>query len=140
MTASRANWPNDAASIDGGSVRAQDRPLSSFPACGGGHGGTAMRQIRQAVMWGCIGWLSACPYYDLRSNVVPLEFGMTPEAVAAALNAPLAYVSGRRGSEIYYAERPSVSGLYNYDRQLWLQFRKGHLTGWKNDWDRRPWW
>jgi hypothetical protein len=99
-----------------------------------------MRQIRQAVMWGCIGWLSACPYYDLRSNVVPLEFGMTPEAVAAALNAPLAYVSGRRGSEIYYAERPSVSGLYNYDRQLWLQFRQGHLTGWKNDWDRRPWW
>jgi hypothetical protein len=98
-----------------------------------------MRQIRQAVMWGCIGWLSACPYYDLRSNVVPLEFGMTPEAVAAALNAPLAYVSGRRGSEIYYAERPSLSGLYNYDRQLWLQFRNGRLTGWKSDWDRWPW-
>jgi hypothetical protein len=99
-----------------------------------------MRRVRQAVVWGCIGWTAACPYYDLRSNIVPLEFGMTPEAVAAALNAPLAYVSGRRGSEIFHAELPSISGFYNYDRKLWLQFRHGRLTGWKNDWERRSWW
>jgi hypothetical protein len=99
-----------------------------------------MRQVRQAIVWGCIGWFSACPYSDLRSNTVPLEFGMSPEAAAAALNTPLSYVSGGRGSEIYHAELPSITGFYNYDRELWLQFRNHRLTGWKNDWDRRPWW
>ena len=100
-----------------------------------------MRQFRQAVVWGCIGWISTCPYFDLRSNAVPLAFGMTPEAAAAALELPLARVSGRRGSEIYYAERTTVAiGLSARDQHLWLQFRNGRLTGWKNDWDRPTAW
>ena len=100
-----------------------------------------MRQIRQAVMWGCIGWLSACPYYDLRSNVVPLEFGMTPEVVATALGVPLVHVSGSGGNEVYYAEHSTlIPSLFTYDKQIWLQFRNGKLAAWKNDWKRGgPW-
>jgi hypothetical protein len=97
-----------------------------------------MHQVRRAVVWGCVGWFSTCPFFDTRSNTLPLQFGMTPEDAATALDAPLAYVSGRKGSEVFYAERPaSIPGFVAYDRQLWLQFRNGHLTGWHNDW-RRP--
>jgi hypothetical protein len=100
-----------------------------------------MRQFRQAVVWGCIGFFSSCPYFDLGSNALPLAFGMTPEAASAALELPLARVSGRRGSEIYYAERTTLTtGFYARDRHLWLLFRNGRLTGWKNDWDRPAAW
>jgi hypothetical protein len=95
-------------------------------------------QVRQAAVWGCIGFFSTCPNFDTSSNTVPLQFGMTPEAAAAALEVPLAHVAGRKGSEIFYAERPtSIPGWFvSYDRQLWLEFRNGHLTGWHNDWRR----
>jgi len=93
------------------------------------------RQFRQAVVWGCIGWISACAHFDPRANALPLAFGMTPDAAAAALDVPLARVSGRRGSEIYYAERATLTtGLFARDHHLWLQFRKSRLTGWRNDW------
>ncbi len=97
-----------------------------------------MRQFRQAIVWGCIGWISACPNFGVRSNALPLAFGMTPEIAAAALESPLARVSGRRDSDIYYAERTAlVTGFIVHDRQrLWLQFRHHRLTGWKYDWDR----
>jgi hypothetical protein len=102
-----------------------------------------MRQWRQAVVWGCIGWFSSCPYYDLRSNTVPLAYGMTPDAVSAALNVPLVPVTGGKRSEVFYAERQSGmpwTTVFADDRQLWLQFRNGHLTGWKNNWSRPAWW
>jgi hypothetical protein len=100
-----------------------------------------MRQFRQAIVWGCIGWISTCSYFDLRSNAVPLSFGMTPDAAAAALEIPLARVSGRRGSEIYYAEHTVVTtGLLARDHRLWLQFRNRRLTGWKHDWGRPSAW
>ncbi len=110
--------------------------------CGrGGWAGEAQmrqwRQWRQAVVWGCVAWFSTCPNYDRGSNALPLEFGMTPAAAAAALNAPLTHLTGRNGSEVYYAERPaSVPGFYTYEYQVWLQFRRGRLTGWNNDWRR----
>jgi hypothetical protein len=103
-----------------------------------------MRQIgqfRQAVVWGCIGLFSSCPYFDRGSNALPLAFGMTPQEVAIALDAPLAQVSVHKGAEIYYAERQAATpSFFPVDRRLWLQFRRGHLTGWRNDWDKRPWW
>jgi hypothetical protein len=106
-------------------------------------GRIAMREVRQAVVWGCVGWLAACPYYPPNSNAFPLAFGMSPEAAAAALNVPLTPLTGRRGSEVYYAQLPSgipsLLGLNAYDRQLWLQFRRGRLTGWKNNWGRLIW-
>jgi len=44
-----------------------------------------MGQWRQAVVWGCVAWFSNCPWNGVRTNVVPLEFGMTPEVVSTAL-------------------------------------------------------
>ena len=55
--------------------------------------------------------------------------------VAIALGAPLVYHSGRPGAEIYLAfGSPGLPGFYPVDSALALQFRRGHLTGWKKDW------
>jgi hypothetical protein len=53
----------------------------------------------------------------------------------------LVYHSGRGGSELYLAYGSAgIPGFYPVDSALALQFRKGHLTGWKKDWQlRRPW-
>jgi hypothetical protein len=101
-----------------------------------------MRQFRQAVVWGCLGWISSCPQFGVRSDALPLAFGMTPEVAAAALESPLAHVSGGRNSDVYYAEGISVAtGFIIRERErLWLQFRHRRLTGWKYDWDRPMAW
>jgi hypothetical protein len=101
-----------------------------------------MRQFRHAIVWGCIGWISTCAHFDVGSNVLPLAFGMTPEGAAAALESPLARVSSRRDSDIYYAERTTAAvGFVAQQRQrLWLQFRRRRLTGWRYDWDRPMAW
>ena len=64
----------------------------------------------------------------------PLAFGMDAEEAARALGTPLRYISGRRGNEIYLAVR-DTSGVILFSRRdpLYLQFRKGRLTGWKGD-------
>jgi hypothetical protein len=97
-----------------------------------------MRQFRQAIVWGCIGGFSTCPNFGVRSNALPLAYGMTPEVAAAALESPLTQVPGRRNSDIYYTEQTAVAtGLIVAERQrLWLQFRHSRLTGWKYEWDR----
>jgi hypothetical protein len=68
-------------------------------------------------------------------NDVPLSFGMTAEDVSRTLGVPLYYVRGRPGNELLLA-RPNVRGAALSSRSdgLYLQFRKGHLTGWKGDW------
>jgi hypothetical protein len=65
----------------------------------------------------------------------PLSFGMNPEEVSAALGVPLSYVRGRPGNELLLA-LPNVKGnaLAIRSDALYLQFRKGRLTGWKGDW------
>jgi hypothetical protein len=64
----------------------------------------------------------------------PLAFGMDVEEVARVLGQPLRYVSGRPGNEIYLAFRnTSGNGLFPRRDLLYLQFRKGRLTGWKGD-------
>lgn len=69
----------------------------------------------------------------------PLVFGMTPDEVARVVDAPLVYLSGRRGSERYLVERmSSVPGFYPVDTHIVLQFRRGRLTGWRRDWQMRP--
>ena len=71
----------------------------------------------------------------------PLVFGMTKDQVARVVDAPLIYLSGARGSERYLVERPaSVPGFYPVDTRIVLQFRRGHLTGWRRDWQMRPYW
>jgi hypothetical protein len=78
----------------------------------------------------------------VRSNAVPLAFGMTPQVAAAAIDSPLTYVAGERGSDIYYAEGTAVAtGFIVRERErLWMQFRHGRLAGWKYEWDRPMAW
>jgi hypothetical protein len=69
------------------------------------------------------------------SNGVPLSFGMTADQASEVLGVPLNYVRGTRGNELLVAI-PNVKGSALSVRSdgLYLQFRKGHLTGWKGDW------
>jgi hypothetical protein len=71
----------------------------------------------------------------------PLVFGMTPQEVEQTVQAPLIHLSGRRGNERYLIERMStVPGIYPVDTRIVLQFRRGRLTGWRRDWQMRPYW
>ena len=65
----------------------------------------------------------------------PLSSGMSAEEASAALGVPLSYVRGRPGSELLLA-LPNVKGSALTIRSdgLYLQFRRGRLTGWKGDW------
>jgi hypothetical protein len=66
---------------------------------------------------------------------IPLTFGMTPDQAAQALGVQLYYVRGRPGDELLVA-LPDVKGAALASRSdgLYLQFRHGHLSGWKGDW------
>jgi hypothetical protein len=58
-----------------------------------------------------------------------------------APGAPLRYISGRPGDEIYLAFRDlGGSGLLPQHHWLYLQFRSGRLTGWKGDWGHNGMW
>jgi hypothetical protein len=71
----------------------------------------------------------------------PLVFGMTREQVERVVEAPLIYLSGARGSERFLVDRrASVPGFYPVDTRIVLQFRRGRLTGWRRDWQMRPYW
>ena len=66
---------------------------------------------------------------------IPIMFGMTPEQASVALGVPLQYVAGPPGDEMLLA-LPNVKGTTLAKRSdgLYLQFRRGRLTGWKGDW------
>jgi|EndMetStandDraft_2_1072991.scaffolds.fasta_scaffold212390_1 hypothetical protein len=92
-----------------------------------------------------LGWLAAGSAHAsglAPSNIAPLAFGMTPEEAATVLGTRLVYVSGRPGSEVFLAERDAgVPGFYPVNFRIFLQFRRGALTGWKKDWAvTRPYW
>jgi hypothetical protein len=81
------------------------------------------------------------PFTATLSNHTPLVFGMDVADASQALGEPLSYVSGRPGHEIYLAIRDiGGSGLLNHHDRLFLQFRKGRLTGWKGDWGHNWMW
>ncbi len=81
------------------------------------------------------------PFTTTLSNHTPLVFGMDAADASRALGEPLSYVSGRPGNEIYLAIRDiGGSGLLNHHDRLFLQFRKGRLTGWKADWGHNWMW
>jgi hypothetical protein len=89
--------------------------------------------VKTVVALACAGWLTV-PGADPPSTL-PLAFGMTPQDAATALGTPLVYDHGRPGSEVFVATRPAhIPGFYRVDRRVFLQFRHGCLTGWKNDW------
>ena len=75
------------------------------------------------------------------SNHAPLAIGMDISQASAALREPLQYVSGPPGEEIYLALRnQGGSGLLNHHDRLFLQFRAGRLTGWKEDYGKNWMW
>jgi hypothetical protein len=81
------------------------------------------------------------PFTATLSNATPLVFGMPADAAAQALGVPLTYVKGRPGDEIYLAYRDiGGSGFFPRKDRLFLQFRKGRLTGWKGDWGQNWMW
>ncbi|KZD25557.1 hypothetical protein [Tardiphaga robiniae] len=81
------------------------------------------------------------PFTATLSNATPLAFGMAASDAARTLGTPLTYVSGRPGDEIYLAIRTfGGSGFFDRRDRLYLQFRKGRLTGWKGDWGRNWMW
>jgi hypothetical protein len=87
------------------------------------------------------GTARSSPFTATLSNNVPLAFGMDVEDTARALGAPLNYISGRPGDEIYLAFRDiGGSGLFPQRHRLYLQFRKGRLAGWKGDWGHNWMW
>lgn len=87
----------------------------------------------------CLCWTAYCGPYD--SNTWPLAFGMTPQEVASVLGVPLTYYSGPPGAAVYFAGGSAgVPGRFPVDAEITLQFRHGHLTGWKKNWSLpRPW-
>ncbi len=87
------------------------------------------------------GQLPPGPFTMTLSNNTPLAFGMTPTDAATALGSPLAHVSGRLGNEVFLAIRTNGgSGFFPRKDRLYLQFRKGQLTGWKGDWGHNWMW
>ncbi|WP_407167559.1 hypothetical protein [Bradyrhizobium sp. ORS 111] len=76
-----------------------------------------------------------------RSNTTPLVFGMGVDEARRALGTPLAYGSGRPGEEVFLTFRDvGGSGLFPHHDRLYLQFRKGRLTGWRGDWGENWMW
>ena len=102
-----------------------------------------MRRLLTIVL---MSWLGACAAHASPARYPqtyndPFTFGMTKEEVARLVAAPLIYLSGARGSERYLVQRPaSVPGFYTVDMRIVLQFRRGKLTGWRRDWQMRPYW
>jgi hypothetical protein len=94
--------------------------------------------MRRVIASLCVCWLAVCG--SPSSNTSPLAFGMTPAQTADALGVPLDRLSGRRGSKIYITVGLApIPGYYPVGTVLALQFRRGRLTGWKQDWQlRRP--
>ena len=81
------------------------------------------------------------PFNATISNIAPLQFGMSAADAAVALGTPLSYISGRPGDEIYLTTRSvGGGGLFPRNDKLFLQFRRGRLTGWKADWGRNWMW
>jgi hypothetical protein len=80
------------------------------------------------------------PFTATLSNNVPLAFGMTVEEAAAALSAPLKYIRGKPGDEVFAAPRFASAGYFDRHDQLFLQFRNGRLAGWKGDWGKNWMW
>ena len=88
-----------------------------------------------------VGSPHSLPFTATLSNTTPLAFGMDVEDTSRALGTPLNYISGPPGDEIYLAFRNlGGSRLFIHYHRLYLQFRKGRLTGWKGDWGQNWMW
>ena len=114
----------------------------------------ALRPIAVSVAW-LVAWCGPAnaqqsgpaggpfspPFTSTLSNNAPLAFGMGVEDTSRALGTPLHYINGRPGDEVFLAFRHAGgSDLFYQNDRLYLQFRKGRLTGWKGDWGHNWMW
>ena len=102
-----------------------------------------MNRLLRPVFFACalLLWSSAARAGNYGLYNDPFVFGMSRQDVEHIVQAPLIYLSGPRGSERYLVQRPaSVPGFYPVDTRIVLQFRRGRLTGWRRDWQMRPFW
>ena len=75
------------------------------------------------------------------SNTAPLAFGMDATDAERSLRVPLIYVRGAPGNETFLVIRDDGgSGFFRRDDRIYLQFRRGRLTGIKGDWGRNWMW
>jgi hypothetical protein len=93
--------------------------------------------LASALVLGCASAApaSAQTAFAPRQATLPLNFGMTADQASQSLGVPLHYVRGTTGNELLLAV-PNIKGAALSVRSdgLYLQFRKGRLTGWKGDW------
>jgi hypothetical protein len=117
-------------------------PIAALLACVGTASlGTASVEAASASPFATAGGSHAPPFNATLSNNTPLAFGMDTQDTSRALGVPLNYISGRPGDEIFLAFRNlGGSGLFYVKDRLYLQFRKGRLTGWKGDWGHNWMW
>ena len=98
------------------------------------------RRVRRIVTLLCIWWLAlGCA----RTASELLRYGMTTDEASAIFGTSMSYVARGRDSEIYAVSQPApIPGVYPpwVEERLYLQFREGRLTGWKNEWDARKFW
>lgn len=81
------------------------------------------------------------PFTANLSNNTPLAFGMDVSETSRVLRQPLRRVGGQPGEEIYLALRDlGGSGLIPHQDRLFLKFRNGRLTGWKEDYGENWMW
>ena len=96
--------------------------------------------MRRIVTLLCVWWLAlGCA----RTPSELVYFGMTTDEAMAVFGTGLIYVAQRRDAEIYLVQAPApIPGVYppHVEERLYLQFRKGRLTGWKNEWEARKFW
>ena len=100
--------------------------------------GRSHRVLKVAFVMAALACLTSAPTaraQQLTPPDIPLMTGMTPDQASQALGVQLYYVRGRPGDELF-AALPNVKGatLANRSDGLYLQFRKGRLSGWKGDW------
>ncbi|WP_315812147.1 MULTISPECIES: hypothetical protein [unclassified Bradyrhizobium] len=81
------------------------------------------------------------PFTATSSNVTPLAFGMDVGETSRVLEQPLIYLNGTPGNETFLALRNlGGSGLVSHHHRLYLKFRRGRLTGWKEDYGTNWMW
>lgn len=113
-----------------------------------------LRMTLARTAWATAAWLAAAglvsadplpvhrpPFTQTLLNTAPLIFGITADDAAHSLGVPLIYVQGRPGNETFFAIRnDGGSGFFPRDDRLYLQFRRGRLTGIKGDRGRNWMW
>lgn len=81
------------------------------------------------------------PFTATLFNVTPLAFGMDVGETSRVLEQPLIYLNGTPGNETFLALRNlGGSGLVPHHHRLYLKFRRGRLTGWKEDYGTNWMW